>query len=292
MPHSLRLFAQDIKISHSVFALPFVLVGLMIGPLTQRPSLSQALAILACMVTARSFAMGMNRYLDADIDALNPRTMQRAISRKALNKQQCLKISLACAVLFVVFSFYLSRLAGLLSVPLLLILALYSTMKRFTVITHWYLGLCLGLAPIAAQVALEGQVSKPVLIMGLAITFWVAGFDLLYSTQDFEFDRKQGLHSLPAHFGVKATLIGSAACFLVMIIMLVAVKHVSLQNLGVWYDAGVVAVAATLGFELWLVSDAWTLGYSKRINAAFFNANAAVSLIFLTFCLLDYFSRA
>jgi 4-hydroxybenzoate polyprenyltransferase len=287
LSHSLASFAKDIKISHSIFALPFVVVGMLIG-VRALPTDRQIFLLIVCMISARSFAMGMNRYLDRDIDALNPRTVLRAISRGALSPQQCLTISIVFAVLFVTSAFMLSPLAGMLSFPLLGVLALYSKMKRWTLLTHWYLGLCLGLAPVAAQIAMTGGVTVPVVGLCFAILFWVAGFDLLYSTQDAQFDRTHGLNSFPSRFGIKATLVTAGLCFLTMIALLIGIGLTPSVGVGFWYFLGTFFVFSILCFELWLVSDAWKLGFSKRINAAFFNANAVVSLIFMLFCLLDF----
>jgi 4-hydroxybenzoate polyprenyltransferase len=239
------------------------------------------------MVTARSFAMGMNRYLDHEIDARNPRTRLRKIPAGELAAHHGLGWSLAAAALFLAAAFALSPLAAFCAPFLLAILGAYSFLKRLTWATHWYLGLCLGLAPIAVEIALSGQVSLPVLAVGAAVALWTAGFDLLYALQDMDFDREAGLNSFPARFGPATTLRMSRWCFVLMIALLVSAGR--LAGLHGLYFAGVAAVAAILGYEQWIVRDARVTGASTRLNVAFFNANAYVSVVFLAFVALDRF---
>ncbi len=284
---SFSAFATDIKISHSIFALPFVGTGLLVANVLG-VDLRQIVLIVFCMVTARSFAMGMNRFLDSEIDSDNQRTMNRAIPAGRLNKRTCLAWSLSFATLFVIGAASLSALAGWLAIPLLVILSSYSLMKRVSWLTHWYLGICLGLAPIAAQIAIQGIATLPVILIGCAVAFWTAGFDLLYSLQDRVFDLGKGLHSVPAKFGARITLILSILSFVGMISFLSLAGY--LADMGVWYWFGLSIVAAVLVFEHWLVRDAWREGISSRISAAFFNANAVVSIVFFAFVVLDKFA--
>jgi 4-hydroxybenzoate polyprenyltransferase len=281
---SLVAFAKDIKLTHSVFALPFAAAAFLVGGLPA-PTAAQGALLVVCMVAARSFAMGMNRYLDRQLDAENPRTARRMIPAGELTAGAALAISLAAAGLFVAAAFRLSPLAGACAVPLLLILVTYSTFKRWSWLTHWYLGLCLGLAPIAVQVALTGTATLPVLLLGAAVLFWTAGFDILYALQDIDFDRQRGLFSIPGRFGPAAALWLSRLSFAAMIALL-AVAGVLSQRAALYY-VGIAVVAAILAYEHWLVRDARATGKSANINAAFFNANAAVSLVFLLFALLD-----
>lgn len=278
-------FARDIKIAHSIFALPFAASALILAKLPM-PGLRQAALLLVCMVTARTFAMGMNRFLDRQLDAQNPRTKMRKIPAGELRAERGLQWSLAAAAVFLLASFALSELAGYCAPILLAILAGYSLMKRLTWATHWYLGMCLGLAPIAVEIALRGAVSLPVIAVGTAVALWTAGFDLLYALQDLEFDREAGLNSFPAAFGPRKTLAVSRACFVGMLALLVATGiYDGLHGL---YYVGVAAVATILGYEQWIVRDARDTGKSSRINAAFFNANAYVSVVFLVFVVLDH----
>jgi 4-hydroxybenzoate polyprenyltransferase len=281
---SFRVFAADIKLAHSVFALPFAVAALVIGRVPM-PTVTDAVLLVVCMVAARSFAMGMNRYLDREIDAQNPRTQRRKIPGGELAPAAALGWSLAAAAVFLVASFNLSTLAGYCAGPTLLLLASYSLLKRVTWVTHWYLGLCLGFAPVAVQIALTGAVTLPVVLLGLAVCLWTAGFDILYSLQDLEFDRSAGLHSVPGRFGPGAALALSRASFIGMIASLAGVGL--LTGRGLVYFAGVAAVAAILIFEHVLVRDARHDGRSKHIGLAFFNANAFVSVAFLAFVALD-----
>lgn len=277
-------FAGDIKLAHSVFALPFAAAAVIIGRLPLPDAMTVAV-LVACMVTARTFAMGMNRWLDHRLDALNPRTAGRSIPSGRLSAHVGLTWSLISAGLFIAAASLLNQLALLCAVPLLVILAGYSLMKRVSWLTHFYLGACLGLAPIAVSVALVGEARPAVLALGLAITFWTAGFDCLYALQDMDFDRQQGLHSVPQRFGPRRTYGLAAGCFATMVAILAVVGW--LESRGLAYGLGVGAVAAMLGFELWLVRDARLTGRSRNMSAAFFTANAWVSVLFFSFCVVD-----
>jgi 4-hydroxybenzoate polyprenyltransferase len=282
------VFFRDIKLSHSVFALPFVGVALTLTGFNGLNSLQLALIVI-CMILARSFAMGMNRYLDRGIDALNARTIVRALPSGMANAQTYLAVTLSCGALFIFSAFHLSAFAGWLSPFLLLVLACYSLMKRLSWMTHWYLGLCLGLAPVAAEIALFGQVTAKIILIGLAVAFWTAGFDLLYSLQDREFDVGQGLHSVPARFGYRVAIWLSRLSFMVMIFLLLTAGV--LAGAGIFWWIGVAFVAGILFLEHWLIRDAMVTGSSDMINAAFFNLNALVSVVFLTFAILNAYAK-
>lgn len=285
---SLRSFAIDIKLAHSVFALPFAAAAI---PFLQADTLRAVswkhfLLLLGCMIGARSFAMGMNRFLDRHLDSKNPRTKGREIPKGALSPGHSLAWSLTAGSLLVINSFALNPLAGWLSLPLLALLATYSIGKHFTPLVHWYLGMCLGFAPLGVQIALEGRVTLPVALLGIAVTLWTAGFDVLYSLQDMAFDRKYGLRSIPVALGVNGSLWMSRLCFAAMTTVLLVVKSVSER--GGWYLAGVAVVTAILLWEHWLVRDTDAEGRNPKINAAFFNWNAAVSICFFAFTFIDW----
>lgn len=281
---SFARFAADIKLAHSVFALPFAASAFVLGALPL-PTLRQLALLLVCMVTARSFAMGMNRYLDRAIDLANPRTRGRMIPKGELPAKHGLLWSLTAAVVFVAAAAALSPLAGYCAVPMLLILMSYSLLKRFTWAVHWYLGACLGLAPIAVTIALKGEAPAPVLMLGAAVALWTAGFDILYSLQDLDFDRQVGLHSVPGRFGPARALWLSRLSFVAMIVLLSAAGH--LTGRGIAYFVGVAIVGGILTYEHLLVRDAKETGKSAHINVAFFNANAYVSVVFFAFAALD-----
>ena len=283
-----REFSKDIKLGHSVFALPFVGVAL---TLTGLPGVSvgRIAQIIGCMVLARSFAMGMNRYLDRDIDARNDRTKNRALPLGAVAPKGYLAVTVACGLGFVGMAYSLSDLSGRLAPALLMVLAFYSYMKRVSWLTHWYLGMCLGLAPVAAEIALFDRISWPVAMVGVAVSFWTAGFDLLYSLQDKEFDKSNGLHSAPSRFGHKSAIWLSRISFLLMIIALLTAGR--LAETGLWWDAGVGAVAVILFFEHWIIRDAMVTGKSEKINLAFFNLNALVSVLFFFFAAANNYAQ-
>jgi 4-hydroxybenzoate polyprenyltransferase len=281
---SFTAFAADIKIAHSIFALPFAASAFIIGGLPI-PTAPQVLLLLGCMVSARSFAMGMNRFLDRKIDAENPRTVRRKIPAGELSPQAGLAWSLAWALLFVALAAALSPLAGWCAVPMLVVLMSYSFMKRLTWLTHWYLGACLGLAPVAVAIAITGGAPAAVFLVGISVCLWTAGFDILYSLQDLAFDRDKGLRSVPGAFGPAASLWISRACFVVMTALLALAGILAARQ--TLYFVGVAVVAAILAYEQWLVRDARHTGSSTNINVAFFNANAYVSVVFFAFCMLD-----
>jgi 4-hydroxybenzoate polyprenyltransferase len=278
-------FAADIKIEHSIFALPFAATALSMLEFA-RISASQLIFLLFCMVGARSFAMGMNRFLDRDIDLKNPRTQARQIPSGQLSPTHGLLWSVAFGVLFVACAFGLNSLAGILSIPVLAILAGYSFMKRISWLTHWYLGACLGLAPIAVSIALTGWVRPEILALGIAVTFWTAGFDILYATQDVLFDVSHNFHSIPARIGVQRAVLISRGCFTVMVLCLIG-AGVIYGKAGPLYYVGVGLVGSILAYEHWLVRDLRVTGQSAKLNAAFFTSNAWVSVIFYALAQLD-----
>lgn len=280
---SLPLFLKDIKISHSLFALPFAASVLSLG-IVPLPLPRDLLLLTVAMVLARSFAMGMNRFLDRQIDGENPRTAGRLVPAGILRPQESLFWSLAAGLGFVAVGLLLNPLAGVLSLPLLAVLGFYPRMKGISWATHWYLGACLGLAPVAVGVAVVGEILWPAVLIGLAVAVWTAGFDILYALQDLQFDRQRSLHSFPARFGVKASLAMSSCCFALMIASLAGLGFILV--LPPLYYLGILLLAAILGYEIHLVSDSTETHVSKNLNAAFFNANASVSVLYFILTLL------
>ncbi|MBI2603614.1 MAG: UbiA family prenyltransferase [Deltaproteobacteria bacterium] len=280
---TLKLFAGDIKLSHSIFALPFVMASLVFlqfeGPWWK------LVWIILCMISARSYAMGLNRYLDREGDAKNPRTSARMIPSGRLSPQSSLAWSLCFGLLFCFFAFQLNPLAGVLSPFILCILGFYPFMKKLSWLTHWYLGFCLGLSPLAASVAISGKIEEDLLLLGLAIMLWTGGFDIIYALQDQEFDRSLGLKSFPARFGVKHSLMISRLSFLMMLVCL-TVLGVRTET-GLLYYTGLLLITLILVREQVLVGDSREGAVSKNINAAFFSINAWVGVIFYIFTQLD-----
>lgn len=262
-----------IKVEHSVFALPFALTGAMLAA-DGWPSWRQVFWIVVAMVGARSAAMTFNRIADREFDARNPRTEKRALPAGHLTLRFALAFTAVSAALLVLAAWELNPLAFKLSPVALALLLLYSYTKRFTLLSHVILGMCLGLSPVAAWIALRGDVSWAVIILGVAVTLWVAGFDIIYACQDIEFDQAVGLHSVPKKFGVAAALYASVVLHVLMLALLVVVARMS--GLGWIALGGLVLVAVLLAYEHLLVKPSDL----SRLNAAFFTINGYISVLF------------
>ncbi len=269
----LRTTLEMIKFEHSIFALPFALTGAMLA-VRGWPAWRQVLWLIVAMVGARSAAMTFNRIADLKLDALNPRTRMRALPTGQLSLRFALGFTLLSCALLVFAARELNPLAFKLSPLALALLLVYSYTKRFTVLSHIVLGACLGMSPIAAWIALRGDVSLSILLLGAGVTLWTAGFDIIYACQDVEFDHALGLHSVPKRYGIRAALYASAFLHLLMLALLVAVAR--LENLGWVAMAGLIAVACLLTYEHALVKPSDL----SRVNAAFFTVNGYVSVLF------------
>ena len=268
-----RLTLEMIKFEHSVFALPFALTGAMLA-VRGWPTWRELLWLIVAMVGARSAAMAFNRIADLKYDELNPRTQARALPKGELSVRfTAAFIAVSCGLL-VLAAWELNPLAFKLSPVAIAIVLGYSYTKRFTLLSHIILGFCLGMSPIAAWIALRGDLGVAVLLLGAAVTLWVAGFDIIYACQDVEFDRAQGLHSLPRRYGIAAALYASAALHAAMLALLVVV--VWTENLGWIAMGGLVVVAVLLAYEHAIVKPSDL----SRVNAAFFTVNGYISLLF------------
>jgi 4-hydroxybenzoate polyprenyltransferase len=275
-----RTLLEMIRFSHTLFALPFALLSALLA--WQKPGSFRALdllGILLCMVFARSTAMAFNRLVDRHYDALNPRTASRHIPTGQLTTGAVWAFTLACAAGFVGATL-LFLLSGkpwpvYLSVPVLLFICAYSYTKRFSYLCHLWLGASLLLAPLAAWIAIRGleDLATPA-ILGFAVLFWVTGFDILYACQDADFDRKAKLASIPARFGVSASLRIALLCHLLMLCCLVALYWFAWPDLKTIYLIGVAGVGALLAYEHWLVRP----DDLSRVNRAFFNVNGVISV--------------
>jgi 4-hydroxybenzoate polyprenyltransferase len=289
--HRLRLFLEMIRFSHTVFALPFALASATLAWQTTPFQWPQLVGILLCMVTARSAAMAFNRLVDRNIDAANPRTAKRHIPAGLLSVPAVTTFFLLCSAGFIAATmlFLPNRWPLMLSGPVLVFICLYSITKRFTALAHFWLGASLMLAPLAAWIAIRGMdgLATPT-VLGLAVMFWVAGFDILYACQDVEFDKKAKLRSVPAALGVAGALRVAAACHAVMTALLVMLFFVADPPLGWVYLAGVIAVALLLIYEHWLVKP----DDLSRVNAAFFTVNGIISIGLFLLILADQFFRA
>lgn len=270
----IAVFLEMIKFSHTIFALPFALSGALLAA-GGMPTGRQLFWIVLAMVGARTAAMGLNRLIDATIDARNPRTAGRAIPAGLIGRAATLLFILASLTLMLVAASQLNRLCLLLSPLAIFFLLLYSYCKRFTSLAHVVLGLCLSAAPLGAWIAIRGSIDPPALILGGAVLFWVAGFDILYALQDLEFDRSAGLHSIPVLLGVKGSLWAARIFHMVMLGLLLALF--SLMQLGTWFMAAILVTTAMLLYEHWLLRN----GDLARLDAAFFNMNGYISIVFL-----------
>jgi len=280
---SLKVTLEMIKWEHSVFALPFALCGAMLAA-SGFPAWRQLGWIVVAMVSARSAAMAFNRLVDTSIDAANPRTRARAIPAGVLTRSFVACFVVVCCGVFVLAASQLNRLSLLLSPAALALVLLYSYTKRFTRWSHLVLGAALGVAPAAAWIAVRGSLDWRILLLTAAVTFWVAGFDVLYSCQDLEFDRQSGLQSIPSYFGIATSLRIARAFHLLMLVLLsIFVAAFGLHTLAI---VGVVAVAILLAYEHSLVS-AHDL---SKLNAAFFTMNGVISVLFFLFVAGDLLS--
>ncbi len=276
----IRTTLEMIKWEHSVFALPFALCGAMLAA-RGWPTAWQLAWIAVAMIGARSAAMAFNRLVDADIDAANPRTKMRAIPAGALSRKFVVVFVAFSAALLMLAAWRLNRLAFYLSPVALAVVLLYSFTKRFTRWSHLVLGFALGIAPAAAWIAVRGSLDLRILLLTAAVTFWVAGFDVLYACQDYDFDRQSGLYSIPRFVGISKALWIARVLHLVMLALLAAL--VVVFGLGKFALAGVIVVAVLLLYEHSLVR-AHDL---SKLNAAFFTMNGVIAVVFFLFIAAD-----
>jgi 4-hydroxybenzoate polyprenyltransferase len=276
----ITVFLEMIKFSHTIFALPFALTGALLAA-RGVPAWPQLFWIVMAMVGARTAAMAMNRLIDAEIDAKNPRTATRAIPAGLLGKGTVILFIVLAVALMLYAAARLNPLCLKLAPVALFFLVLYSYCKRFTAFAHIVLGLCLGAAPVGAWVAIRGTIDLPVVLLGLAVLVWVAGFDILYALQDLEFDRRTGLHSIPVRLGVNGSLWLSRLFCLLTVVLLLAVHQ--LLGLGGFFLAGVGVATLLLAYEQWLLRG----GDLSRLDLAFFTMNGYVSIAVFVGTLLD-----
>jgi len=285
--YRLRLTLDMIKFEHSVFALPFALTGALLAfresGFDGRGIWRQLLWIVVAMVATRSAAMAFNRLIDADIDARNPRTKMRHLPAGLLSRNFTWGFVVAASLLLFFAAFELNPLCLMLAPPALGIVFFYSFTKRFTTLSHLVLGFCLGIAPAAAWIAVRGSLDPRILLLTAAVTFWTAGFDVIYSCQDYEFDCQAGLWSVPRAVGVATALRLARLLHLLMVACLLALVYT--LHVGALALAGVGAIVALLIYEHSLVK-AHDL---SRVNAAFFTMNGYVSVLFFLFWAADIF---
>ncbi|HTR38403.1 MAG TPA: UbiA-like polyprenyltransferase [Bryobacteraceae bacterium] len=285
----LRLTLEMIKFEHSVFALPFALTGALLAfrasHLETRVFGQKVIWIVVAMVGARSAAMAFNRILDAQIDARNPRTSMRHIPAGLLSRRFAWGFVTAAILVFLLAAWALNPLCLKLAPAALAVVLGYSYTKRFTTLSHLILGFGLGIAPAAAWIAVTGALDPRILWLTAAVTFWTAGFDIIYSCQDYAFDRAEGLFSLPRRFGMATALWIARFFHLVMVACLVLLA--ASFGLGWLSWAGISAIVLLLLYEHSLVR----ADDLSRVNAAFFTVNGYVSVLFFLFWAADMFLR-
>jgi 4-hydroxybenzoate polyprenyltransferase len=275
-----RRLASLVRIEHTVFALPFAYVGAFLA-VDGWPGLANIAWVTVAMTAARTLAMALNRLVDAELDARNPRTASRELPSGALSRAQVAALALAALAVFLVAVFQLDPIVRWLwPIPVAMFFA-YPYLKRFTWLCHLWLGACLGLAPVGAWLAVSGSAPWEAWAIGAAVLLWVAGFDLFYSLYDLEHDRHEGLHSWATRFG-EVAVFWTARAFHSGTVLLLAVAGLGLER-GVVYWLGVAAVGALLAYEHAIVRP----GDLRRLDAAFFTVNGVISVVFFLFVALD-----
>lgn len=275
---------EMIKWEHSVFALPFALCGAMLAA-RGMPTGRQLLWIVVCMISARSAAMAFNRLVDEAIDKANPRTAMRALPAGLLSRQSVILFIVGACGVFVFSAAQLNRLTLYLSPVALAIVLFYSYTKRFTRWSHLALGFALGIAPSAAWIAVQGALDPRILILTAAVTLWVGGFDILYACQDYDFDRAQGLNSIPQAFGIVRALLMARLLHFQVLILLAAL--IVVFNLGWLAFVGLFVVTVLLAYEHSLVRP----NDLSKMNAAFFTMNGVIAVVFFVFLAADLLTR-
>jgi len=280
----LNHFSELVMFKHSVFSLPFIFIAMLVASHNESGSgwFGWKLLFLGTLaaVTARNFAMGVNRYLDRDVDILNPRTLGRPSVDGRVSNAQMVAFIFVNALLFIVVAYFINTLAFQLSIPILLVLGAYTLFKRFSSMAHLILGVSLGLAPIAGVVAVSGEITLWSVFLATGVMFWVAGFDLLYSLQDMEFDKANDLHSIPSKFGANKTMwIARVFHFLAIVFW---AYFVVMSELGFWAQLAVIFSAIMLSYEHYIVNKDFT-----KIDKAFFTVNGYLGFVFLILIIVE-----
>lgn len=276
----IKVLFKLVRFPHTVFALPFALMSAFLAA-DGLPEPEKLFWILMAMVGGRSAAMAFNRIVDREHDARNPRTAQRVLPRGELSLAAAWLFTTAMGGLLVFSAYMLNWLAFYLSPLALVIILGYSYTKRYTALTHFFLGLAQFIVPIGAWIAIRPEIALVPVLLGIAIFLWISGFDIIYACQDVEFDRQVGLHSLATRLGIKRALQVSLLLHGLMIVVLLLVLRFT--ELRFIYLSGVAITAALLAYEHWLVKP----DDLSKVNVAFFNVNGIVSLLLMSFLIID-----
>jgi 4-hydroxybenzoate polyprenyltransferase len=279
-PKILEYF-ELIKFEHTIFALPFALSGMLLAIPSKFPEITTFIWVLLAMTGGRTAAMSLNRLIDAEIDKKNPRTSNRAIPSGRIKKFSVFILAMFSFAVMIFAVWQLPLICKQLLPLAIFILVIYSFTKRFTNLSHFVLGCALGAAASGGWLAVSGKFSIPVILWGLSVVFWVAGFDIIYAIQDIKFDRENKLFSIPAWLGIGKSLLASKIFHLITVILLIILGLV--YTVGIFYWIGVVFVACMLFWEHSLLKK----NNISKINAAFFNVNGYVSIGIFVFILLD-----
>ena len=272
-----------VKFTHTIFAMPFAIVGYVLGVTAEecRIGAGLLLSVVLCMVFARNAAMGFNRYLDRSIDARNPRTEKREIPSGTIKPKAAIIFVIVNAVAFVVTCRFINQLVFLLSPVALLVILGYSFTKKYTALCHFVLGIGLSLAPIGAYLAVTGKFAWLPLMFSFIVLLWSSGFDIIYALQDKEFDLRERIYSIPALMGIRRALLVSAAVHIVVGVLTIIVGI--FWDFGIWYAAGAVFFLSLLLYQHIIVKP----DDLSRVNASFFTANGIASVMFSFFIILD-----
>lgn len=281
MLNKVKEYLELVKFEHSIFALPFALCGMLLAASKGWPEPVTYLWVIFAMVGGRTAAMALNRIIDADIDSLNPRTKTRAIPAGKISKRNALVLTTLSLLVMCYSVFHLPVICIYLLPVAIFIIVIYSYTKRFTYGSHFVLGFVLGSAAIGGWLAVNGKITLPQILYGAAVTFWVAGFDILYSIQDADFDRMHHLYSLPAKFGIPAAINISRLCHVLTITGFFTVAWLSSMGLVFYFATGFMALMLLYEHSLIKPDDL------SKVDMAFFNVNGIISIVFLVLTVVD-----
>lgn len=284
MIQKIKLYANLIKFEHTIFAIPFVLSAVFIVE-KGLPPLNKVIWILIAAIAGRTAGMSFNRFFDLPFDKLNPRTKNWVSATGAVKAGEILALAIVSSVILVYSAYKLNNLAFYLSPIAILLLIIYPLGKRFTNFVHLILGGVYFIIPIAVSIALKGKIEISIVFLGLAMAFWVAGFDIFYALQDIEFDRKVGVHSIPAKFGIRKAIIFARFFHFLTLVFLILTGYFA--NLGILYFSGLFLLTGFLIYEHLLIKE----NELSKINMAFFTINGYISILYMLIVILDIYFK-